>query len=308
MLATPGGLPTGPEWVYEVKWDGMRVLAEVTDGVLRLSTRTGQDITANFPEFAGIAEIAPDVLLDGEAVLLDDGVPSFAALADRMHGPVTAARAAARPATLMVFDIMRLYGVPLLDRPLDERRATLERLDIDPLPTVELSPLYTDGGALFEATGRRGMEGVVAKLRDSPYRPGRRGPSWVKVTHRHTQTCLVGGWRPERTGRASRIGALLLGIPGADGLEFAGRVGAGLAGAPVQRVLTDLLGDVTAEVSPFSERLLRVDSAGARWCDPVVAVEVAHLGWTAAGRLRQPVFRGVRADVHPEEIRREDQL
>jgi bifunctional non-homologous end joining protein LigD len=305
MLATPGGLPTGPEWVYEVKWDGMRVLAEVSDGVLRLLTRTGRDVTANFPEFAVIADLAPDVLLDGEAVLLDDGVPSFAALAERLHGPVSPARAAARPATLMVFDVMRLYGVPLLDRPLDERRATLERMDVDPLPTVELSPLYTDGGALFEATARRGMEGVVAKLKESPYRPGRRSPSWVKVTHRHTQTCLVGGWRQERPGRSGRIATLLLGVPDGDQLEFAGRVCAGLDGAAVQRVLADLLGDAAVETSPFSDRLPRVDSAGARWCDPLVAVEVAHLGWTVTGRLRQPVFRGVRADVEPAEIRRE---
>jgi bifunctional non-homologous end joining protein LigD len=162
MLATPGPLPTGPEWVYEVKWDGMRLLAEVTDGELRLVTRSGQDVTATFPELSGLTAIAPDLVLDGEVVLLEEGVPSFAALADRVHRPVTRARALARPVTFMVFDVLRLYGVPLLERPLHERRATLERLTTASVPTLQLSPLYTDGRALFEATGRRGMEGILA--------------------------------------------------------------------------------------------------------------------------------------------------
>src|SRR3954470_6157074 len=120
MLATPGDLPAGPGWVFEVKWDGMRVLADVTDGGLRLATRTGRDVTANFPELAGLAALAPDVLLDGEVVLLDGGVPSFTALGDRMHEPIDPRGAQARPVTYMVFDVLRLYGVALLERPLDE--------------------------------------------------------------------------------------------------------------------------------------------------------------------------------------------
>ncbi|WP_220187584.1 non-homologous end-joining DNA ligase [Pseudonocardia pini] len=305
MLATPGPLPTGPEWVYEVKWDGMRLLAEVTDGELRLATRNGRDVTADFPELAGLTAIAPDLVLDGEVVLLDDGVPSFAALTDRMHGPVAAAKALARPVTFMVFDVLRLYGVPLLERPLHERRATLDRLDTASVPTLALSPLYTDGRALFEATARRGMEGIVAKQRESPYLAGGRSPGWVKVTHRHTQTCLVGGWRPERTGAGTRVGALLLGVPDGGELVFAGKVGSGLAGTAVQRMLSELLGELEQPSPPFRDRPPRADSAGVHWCEPVVAVEVAHLGWTSAGKLREPVFRGVRADVTPQDVRRE---
>jgi len=300
MLATPGALPTGPEWVYEVKWDGMRLLADVTDGVLRLATRSGRDVTADFPELAGLTAIAPDVVLDGEVVLLEDGVPSFAALAERMHGPVARAKALSRPVTFMVFDVLRLYGVDLCERPLHERRATLERLDTAAVATVALSPLYTDGRALFEATARRGMEGIVAKQRESPYRRGR-GSGWVKVTHRHTQTCLVGGWRGERGG----IGALLLGLPDGGDLAYVGRVGSGPAGAAVQRVLSDLLGGLERATPPFGERPPRADAAGVQWCEPVVAVEVAHLGWTASGRLRGPVFRGIRTDVEPQDVRRE---
>ncbi|WP_214367355.1 non-homologous end-joining DNA ligase [Pseudonocardia sp. H11422] len=302
MLATPGALPNGPEWVYEVKWDGMRLLADIADGGVRLTSRTGRNVTDDFPELSGLSTLVPDAVLDGEVVLLDDGVPSFAALADRMHGPVTAVRADARPVVFMVFDILRLYGVPLLERPLGERRATLERLALDGVPAAELSPLYTDGDALLAATAQRGMEGIVAKLLDAPYRPGQRSPSWVKVTHRRSQSCLVAGWKPERTS-PSRIGALLLGVPGPhDALQFVGRVGSGLAADAVQRVLRGLLDERSVILQPFPTPLPRADAMGTHWCRPELVVEVAHLGWTAAGRLRQPVFRGIREDVDPAEI------
>ncbi|WP_344424588.1 DNA ligase [Pseudonocardia ailaonensis] len=300
MLATPGPLPTGPEWVYEVLWDGMRLLAEVTEGELRLRTRGGRDVTATFPELAGLPTIAPDVVLDGEVVLLQDGVPSFGALAERLHRPVARPRT---PVTFMVFDVLRLYGVPLLERPLRERRATLERLETGGVPALQLSPLYTDGRALLDATVRRGMEGIVAKRREGPYLDGVRSSGWVKVSPRQTQTCLVGGVRAE--GRGGRIGALLLGVPDGRGLAYVGRVEAGLEGAPVQRVLGEMLGDLGRDTPPFAERPSRTDAAGVAWCEPVVAVEVAHTGWSAAGRLRRPAVRGVRADVDPAEVRRE---
>ncbi|WP_219415121.1 non-homologous end-joining DNA ligase [Pseudonocardia nigra] len=299
MLATPGALPDGPEWLFEVKWDGMRLLAEAVAGGVRLTSRSGRDVTSHFPELAELTRLAPDVLLDGEVVLLEGGIPSFAALADRMHGPVPPRIAHARPVTFMVFDVLRLYGVPLLERPLEERRGTLERLDLTAVPALSLSPTYTDGQALLDATVQRGMEGVVAKRRDSPYRPGCRSPAWVKVTHRRTQICLVGGWRAERSS-AGRIGALLLGVPDGGGLRYAGKVGSGLAGEIAQRVLRDRL--VTAEASPFTERVPRSDGVGAHWCEPSTVVEVAHMGWTDGGRLRQPVFRGVRDDLDPDQV------
>jgi bifunctional non-homologous end joining protein LigD len=302
MLATPGDLPEGRNWSFEVKWDGIRLLADVVDGRLRLTTRTERDVTSHFPELAGLTGLAPDVLLDGEVVMLADGVPSFAALAERIHVPVDPVIARARPVTFMAFDVLRLYGVPLLDRTFDERRATLERLDLSGLPAVQASPVYTDGAALFSAIGRRGMEGVVAKRRDAPYRPGQRSPAWVKVTHRHTQTCLVAGWRAEKGG-GRRIGALLLGVPDETGaLRYAGKVGSGLAGEVVQRVLAQRLAAVATDKTPLTDRIPRPEAAGARWCEPLLVVEVAHLGWTSGLRLRQPVFRGLRDDVEPAAV------
>jgi bifunctional non-homologous end joining protein LigD len=302
MLATPGALPSGPEWLFEVKWDGMRLLADVADGRVRLSSRSERDVTANFPELAALTDLVPDVLLDGEVVLLEGGVPSFAALADRMHGPVAPRVAQARPVTFMVFDVLRLYGVPLLERPFAERRGTLERLDLSSIPVLSLSPIYTDGGALLDATRERGMEGVVAKRRDAGYRPGRRSPSWTKVTHRHSQACVVGGWRPERGG-SDRVGALLLGVPDGRGLHYVGRVGSGLAGERVQRLLRERLAGV--DVRPFTGPLARAEAAGARWCEPHTVVEVSHSGWTDGGRLWHPVFRGVRDDLDPAHVERE---
>ncbi len=147
----------------------------------------------------------------------------------------------------------------------------------------------------------------MAKRADAPYRPGRRSPSWVKVTHRHSQSCVVGGWREERTS-GSRIGALLLGVhdDGDGALVFAGRVGSGLAGDAVQQVLTERLAPLARASSPFGGDVPRPDAAGAHWCVPEIVVEIAHAGWTAAGRLRQPVFRGIRDDTDPGEVARED--
>ncbi|MEJ3652105.1 DNA ligase [Actinomycetes bacterium KLBMP 9759] len=297
MLATPGTLPAGPEWLFEVKWDGVRLLADVVDGVLRL-TAAGRDVTATFPELAGIAALAPDVLLDGEVVMLEAGVPSFAALNERMYGPLDPRAVAARPVTFMVFDILRLYGVPLVERPYEERRGTLERMDLAAVPTMMLSPSYSDGEALLIATAQRGMEGVIAKRRDCAYQPGRRSGCWVGVTHRQARVCVVGGWLPGR----SRIGSLLLGVHEPSGLRYAGRVGVGAASDVAVRMLEQRL--EPARRSPFAEPPPRADATGARWCLPTVAVEVSHDGHARSGTLRRTVYRGVRDDVEPDQVAR----
>ena len=175
MLATPGDLPVGPEWVYEVEWNGLRVLAEVVDGGLRLVTPEGQDVTPCFPEMGGLTHLVPDVVLDGTLVLLTRGQPDADALAARLRGAPAEAHV-----TFMVSDILRLYGVELHDRPQHERRGTLERLDVSRVEGVVASPVYTDGPALQAAAVARGLPGVVAKRRDAPYRAGP-ATAWVRV-------------------------------------------------------------------------------------------------------------------------------
>jgi bifunctional non-homologous end joining protein LigD len=231
-----------------------------------------------------------------------DGKPSFAALSERFHRAPTAAEVTARPVALMLFDILRLYGVSLLDRPWEERRDTLTRLDLAGVPNVQISPTWDNGEVLFDVTRDKGLEGVIAKRRDSLYRPGIRSHDWVKVPHRHTQDCVIGGWRPERD-RVSQIGSLLLGVPDGDGgLRFAGRVGSGVGGNAVQRTLRPLLADLAVDEPPFTEPLPREDAAGAHWCRPSLVAMVRHSGWTGGGRLRHPVFQGLRPDVDADEV------
>lgn len=306
MLATPGPQPIGDDWLHEVKWDGMRVLADVSAAGLRLLSRSGRDVTVSFPELASVTAGVKDALIDGEIIALRAGVPSFAALADRMHvGDARRAEelAAAQPVTVMAFDLLRLYGVDLTQRPLVERRTSLDRLSL-PESTWRSSPVYDDGQALLTATLDQGLEGVVAKRRRSTYQPGRRSPDWIKTAHRLHQVCVVGGWRPE-IGSPAEIGALLLGMPDGDGgLSFAGRVGSGISRS-VGQDLKRLLWPLRLTRPPFSTDVPRLDAAGATWCEPSVVVEVRHLGWTTGNRLRQPVFRGVRSDLDPAEVRRE---
>lgn len=309
MLATPvdaeAGPPLGPEWSHEVKWDGMRVMADVREGGVRLFSRNEADATAAFPELVPQVSALADAHLDGEVVAMVDGRPSFAALAERMHvrDPRRAAALAERaPVSYLVFDIVRLYGVDLLARPLHERRETLGRLDLE--ARWQVPPAYEDGPALVAATLEQGLEGVVSKRRSSKYQPGRRSPDWLKLHHRSTQTAVVGGWRPQ-TGTTGRIGSLLLGLPDSgNGLTFIGRAGSGLTSG-MGADLTRMLRPLERPSSPFQGDLPRADTAGAIWVEPQVCVEVRHLGHGSNGRLRQPVLRGIRTDVVPEELRRE---
>lgn len=302
MLASalPAGraLPTGPGWVFEVKWDGVRILADTRDEGLRLLSRTERDVTDAYPELAGVAAVRGAVL-DGEVVAMSGGVPSFGALAERMHvqDAARARRLAAQaPVTFVVFDVLTLYGVDLTRLPFTERRATLERLSLPERCIV--SPVYEDGAALWAATQRQGLEGVVAKRLGSVYRPGERSPDWVKAAHRRSRTALVAGWRPETTG-SGRLGAVLLGAYDGDRLRYLGRAGSGLTGK-LAGELAERLRPLATTESPFQEDVPAIDARGARWCEPRVVLDVSYLTRTATGRLRHPVLRAVRDDAPPD--------
>jgi bifunctional non-homologous end joining protein LigD len=305
MLASRGtSVPTDPGWVHEVKWDGMRVLADVTDGVLRLWSRNENDVTVSFPELQDVGVLsAHDVLLDGEVVAMAGGIPTFSALADRMHVSSAAkARVLARtnPVTLIVFDLLRLDGRDLTGEPLSVRRAELEALGIGS-QHWQVPPTYDDGPMLCAATAQQGLEGVVSKRRSSTYHVGRRTTDWLKFPNRLTGSYVVGGWRLE-TGSETRLGALLVGQPTPEGLSYRGRVGSGIAGRLGQQLL-EVLGPLRADSSPFCDEVPRVDAVGTTWVRPEVVVEIAALGVTPGGRLRQPSYQGVRFDLEPSELR-----
>jgi len=309
MLASPAtAVPAGTEWVHEVKWDGMRVLADVHDGRLTLSSRVGNDVTVSFPELALLGGLYDDMLLDGEVVALQDGRPSFGALADRMH--VRDRRraevlAGTRPVTFMVFDLLRLYGADLTTQPLTARRELLDRLELSGRHW-QVPPTYDDGQELFAATLEQGLEGVVSKRRSSPYLPGRRSKDWLKSPHRSTVSAVVGGWRPEKTNDSGRLGAVLLGVPdGAGGWRFAGRMGSGIAGRAGTQLFEAIAGHPRTR-SPFSDEVPRIDRVGATWVEPLVVVEARTLEVTRDGRLRQPAYLGIRTDLSPDALQEVD--
>jgi len=302
MLATRGDhVPTGPEWTHEVKWDGIRALVEVVDGTVRIRSRNENDITVAWPELQALATLDHDVLLDGEIVALGNGVPSFGALADRMHvrdARKIAQLAGSNPVTLLAFDLLRLDGEDLCRRPLRARRELLESLGLD-VPAiaavVQVPTTYDDGQMLLEAAEAQRLEGIVSKRWSSAYHPGRRSRDWLKFPIRPTGSFVVGGFRHE-TDSDHRLGAVLVGEPRADGLVFRGRVGSGIAGKAGQR-LGDQLRPLVRDSSPFATPLPRVDTLGTVWVEPEIIIDVQYLVITTDGRLRQPAYRGVRTDL-----------
>lgn len=303
MLATRGDqVPTGADWVHEVKWDGIRALVEVNNGRLRITSRNENDVTGAYPELAGLADLGHDLLLDGEIVALGSGAPSFADLADRMHvrDPVKAARLAQRnPVTLIAFDLLRLDGEELSARPLAERRETLLALGLDH-PAWQVPPTYEDGVLLLEAAEAQGLEGIVSKKASSRYHPDRRTKDWLKFPIRPTGSFVVGGYRFE-SGSETRLGAVLVGVPTTAGLEFRGRVGSGIAGK-AGRHLGELLGPLVRPTSPFHEELGPQDRDRTVWVEPTVVVDVQYLTLSRDVRLRQPAYRGVRTDLDAADL------
>jgi bifunctional non-homologous end joining protein LigD len=307
MLATRADrVPVGPDWTHEVKWDGIRALVEVRDGRVRVWSRNENDISVAWPELQALTALGRDVLLDGEIVSLGQGVPSFGALADRMHVRDVnriARLAELNPVTLLAFDLLRLDGADLTTRPLRERRAALESLGLatgSMAAAVQVPGTYDDGDALLEAAEAQGLEGIVSKKWTSAYCPGRRSRDWLKFPIRPTSSYVIGGFRFE-TDSDHRLGAVLVGEPTDAGLVFRGRVGSGIAGRAGQR-LGDLLRPLVRDGSPFVTDLPRVDTLGTVWVDPAVVVDVQYLALTRDGRLRQPAYRGVRTDLDPTDL------
>jgi bifunctional non-homologous end joining protein LigD len=300
MLAVAGPLPTGAGWSYELKWDGVRAVAVIRGGRLRLYARSGAEITAAYPELAGLAEVATEAVLDGEVVALDPaGRPSFQALAERMHvrdRDRAGQLAASVPVTYMIFDLLSLAGEDLTGLPYRQRRSALERL----APAGRrwlVPPRFTDGPATLAAAEEHALEGVVAKRLDSLYRPGLRSADWIKVKRDQTGEFVIGGWRPGER----RLGALLVGAPvTGGGLAFRGRVGGGI-GAAAERSLLAALEPRRVAESPFQEELAREDARDARWVRPELVVEVKYGQRTPDGRLRFPRFVRLRPDKTPAE-------
>ncbi|MFD2094324.1 non-homologous end-joining DNA ligase [Blastococcus deserti] len=308
MLAVPGELPTAEEdagWGYEFKWDGVRAVATVHQGVLALTSRKGTDITVRYPEVGRLPAVLAghDAVVDGEIVAMDEaGRPDFGALQGRMHrtGPEVPRMAAAKPVTYLVFDLLAWDGEDLRGLPYAERRRRLDALGLAGQRWVP-TPWFAGGGAdVHAASLENGLEGVVAKRLDSPYRPGVRSSEWRKIKNVRTQSVVVGGWRPGQGRRAGGVGSLLVGVPDDDGgIVYVGHVGTGFTDADLrhlQRMLTP------RAMSPFTGTLPREVTRDAHWVEPDLVGEVAYAVWTADNRLRHPSWKGVRDDLEPDDV------
>jgi bifunctional non-homologous end joining protein LigD len=311
MLAAIGELPRGDDlrWGYEFKWDGVRALAHVRSGRLRLRARSGNDVTASYPELGLLPDVLAghDAVLDGEVVAMDArGRPDFGLLQGRMHrtGPEVARMAAAAPVTYLVFDLLALDGESLLGLPYTARRERLDALGLASDRWVSTPWFPGDrpgvGEQVQAASLENGLEGVVAKRLESTYRPGGRGPDWRKIKNIRSQSVVVGGWRPGAGRRAGGIGSLLVGVHDDIGrFVFAGHVGTGFTAA----ALAGLGQLVTPRAtSPFADVLPREVTRDAHWVEPLLVGEVAYTEWTRDGRLRHPSWRGLRDDVRPDQV------
>jgi bifunctional non-homologous end joining protein LigD len=306
MLARTGPLPRDDhDWAFEIKWDGVRAIAFVQGGRLRLQARSGRDVTPRYPELRPIAEALAghEVILDGEVVAFDGTRPSFQKLQGRMH--LTSEHAVRRlarqdPVHYIAFDLLYLDGRSLMDLRYDERRAKLAELELQG-PTWQAPAHHVgDGAALLELTRAQQLEGVIAKRLDSPYLPGRRTSGWVKVKNIATTDVVVGGWLPGEGGRTGRLGALVVGIPDEDGvLRYAGRVGTGFNQAELVR-LGGLLESLASTESPF---VGRQPPKLTHFVEPRLVARVEFTERTQAGTLRHPSYQGLRDDVAPQDVR-----
>ncbi|BAD40782.1 non-homologous end-joining DNA ligase [Symbiobacterium thermophilum] len=284
------------DWVYQVKWDGVRNLTLVEGGRVRHWSRRLRERTALFPEFDGLAAALPGrrAVLDGEIIVLQDGRPSFSAVLERDLAGSTAGAARRRPATLMLFDLLEWDGRELYDVPLAERLALLEAV-VPPDEAWQVVSSFpgSDGPALYAAAVARGLEGVVAKRRASRYVPGARSRDWLKVKRRSEMLAVVVGY----TNPTGRPGGLLLGAYRDGRLRYIGRVGSGLSGADLAAIRHHLPSGPCplAEIPRLRERF-GGDPGPVVWVEPLLTVRVSFTEWTEEGRLRDPVVVGFSAE------------
>jgi bifunctional non-homologous end joining protein LigD len=300
------------EWGFEVKWDGIRAIAYVKPGRLRLESRNLREITEGYPEVRGLLRDLGmrEAVFDGEIVAFDDnGRPSFERLQRRMN--VTGASAVRRlsasiPVVYAIFDLLYLDGHSLMGLPYHQRRARLEELHLGG-PAWRVPATHPgEGTRLLQATEAQGLEGIVAKRLDSRYEPGRRTGAWCKIKHTHRQEVVIAGWIPGEGRRRERIGALLMGVFEGSGdnrrLRYAGRVGTGFT----ERTLDEL----AKKLAPLRCDTCRLEGApklprNTVFVEPKLVAEVEFREWTSEGIMRAPSFKGLREDKPAVEVTRE---
>lgn len=310
MLAVAGSLPADEGgWAYEVKFDGVRVLAEVADGRVTLHSRNDNDVTAAYPELQPLAaQLGPRVaILDGEVCVFDDaGRTDFGLIQSRMHvRRPSPALITSTPVQFLIFDVLHLDGQPTVDGTYDARREALLGLELAGAAWSTPPAITGDGPTIVAQSKAAGLEGIVAKRRDSRYLIGRRSPTWTKLKNIRRTSAVVVGWTPGEGNRAGQIGSLLLGVYGDHGFEYAGHVGTGFTQATLAR-LQRLLEPLRIDQSPLDTPVPRAHAKDAVWLQPVTVAEIDFTEWTRTGALRHPSFKGLRDDYDPKNVIRGD--
>lgn len=291
MLATLSKeVVSGPGWVYEEKYDGIRLVAHRERGKVRLDSRNLIDRTASFPDLALAIRALPngDVVIDGEVFARDVRRVSRFQLLQQRRRPMFAA-----------FDLLMFDGRSLTRRPLAERRASLEQLLKGArAPLLLARRLARDGEAAYRVAKERDWEGIIAKDERSTYTPGERSRSWRKVKVRREAEFVIGGYTAPRGARTS-FGALLVGMFDGKTLRYVGKVGTGFT-ASTLRDLLRRMASLRTERAPFDPVPRMKD---ATWVRPRLVGQVAYAEWTTDGKLRQPAFLGLRTDKAAREVR-----
>jgi bifunctional non-homologous end joining protein LigD len=300
MLARDATKPfSGKDWVFEIKWDGFRAIAYV-DGELSLKTRNGKELSQNFPELAELTQLASNLVVDGEIVIMREGKPDFQTLLER--GQAVSAREIQRQAMrassiYIVFDILEKDGKVLTSLPLLERKRIL-RDSLGEGKNVLLSDFIEEKGeAYFQLVLDKGLEGVMAKKKDSYYEEGLRTGSWLKIKKLRTCDCVIFGFTRGADSREKTFGALLLGLYDTDSKPiYVGKVGTGFT-EEMLAVLIDKFGKLKTVVAPFKPGAGDVVT----WLEPKLVCEVAYQVVTRDNKLRMPRFKRLRDDKSPAE-------
>lgn len=283
-------------WLFEVKWDGYRALAELQQGKVSLFSREHKSFTARFPEIVrSLTQLSHDAILDGEVVVLDKGgKPSFQLLQEYQ-------KTGKGHLVYAVFDVLYADGHDVRQEPLRERKRLLKLL-LPKSPNIVYSEHEERVGlALFRSAQRQGLEGVMAKRADSTYQTGQRSSDWLKFKTSQRQEAVIGGYTEPR-GSREHIGALILGVYRHGGLIYIGHTGGGSSDASLKELHSSLK-KLERKTSPFAEP--PKPNAPVHWVEPKLVCEVKFQEWTKEGSMRQPIFLGLRVDKQPREVVKE---